>query len=102
MRFDLAKHCMATTTVTSGKQAVKLNQPSSRGKPLFQLAYDAGGRRLLKNFSDKGRAKRVKGGSSPLIADQTTIGRSPTFIGFKSARLIVRRSQYNILLSPQY
>jgi len=50
---------MATTTITNGKQAVKLYQSRSRGKPLFQLAYYAGGRRVLKNFSDKGHAKRV-------------------------------------------
>jgi hypothetical protein len=50
---------MATTTITNGKQEVKLYQSSSRGKPLFQLAYYAGGRRVLKNFSDKCHAKRV-------------------------------------------
>ncbi len=47
------------TVITNGKQTVKLYQCTNRGKPLFQLAFYEGGRRVLKNFSDKGHAKRI-------------------------------------------
>jgi len=47
------------TTITNGKQTVKLYSSVNRGKPLFQLVYYAGGRRVLKNFSDKGHAQTV-------------------------------------------
>jgi len=63
------------TTITNGKQTVKLYSSVNRGKPLFQLAYYAGGRRVLKNFSDKGHAKRIAdqilGG---LAIDAKTVG----------------------------
>jgi hypothetical protein len=35
--------------ITNGKQTIKLYHSVNRGKPLFQLAYYAGGRRVLKN-----------------------------------------------------
>jgi integrase len=56
--FDPAIQCYGTV-ITNGKQTVKLYHSVNRGKPLFQLAYYAGGRRVLKNFSDKGHAKRI-------------------------------------------
>jgi len=47
------------TEFSNGTQTVKLYQSVNRGKPLFQLAFYEGGRRVQKNFSDKVEAKRV-------------------------------------------
>jgi hypothetical protein len=50
------------TVITNGKQTIKLYQSSNRGKPLYQLAYYLGGRRVLRNFADKSQAKRTANG----------------------------------------
>jgi integrase len=47
------------TLITNGKQTIKLYQSSNRGKPLYQLAYYTGGRRVQRNFADKAEAKRT-------------------------------------------
>ncbi len=47
------------TVITNGRQTIKLYQSSNRGKPLYQLAYYFGGRRVLRNFADKAQAKRT-------------------------------------------
>jgi len=47
------------TLITNGKQTIKLYQSSNRGKPLYQLAYYKGGRRVQRNFADKAEAKRT-------------------------------------------
>ncbi len=47
------------TEISNGKQTVKLYPSVNRGKPMFQLAYYEGGKRILKNFRDKSKAKRV-------------------------------------------
>ena len=47
------------TVITNGRQTIKLYQSSNRGKPLYQLAYYLGGRRVLRNFVDKAQAKRT-------------------------------------------
>jgi integrase len=50
------------TVIANGKQTIKLYQSSNRGKPIFQLAYYLGGRRVLRNFADKSQAKRTANG----------------------------------------
>jgi hypothetical protein len=45
--------------ISNGRQTVKLYHSVDRGKAMYQLAYDAGGRRVLRNFADKAGAKRV-------------------------------------------
>ena len=47
------------TEISNGKQTVKLYRSVNRGKPMYQLAYYMGGRRVQKNFKDKSEAKRV-------------------------------------------
>ena len=47
------------TEISNGKQTVKLYHSVNRGKTMYQLAYYLGGRRVQKNFADKGEAKRV-------------------------------------------
>ena len=47
------------TEFSNGKQTVKLYRSVNRGKPMYQLAYYMGGRRVQKNFADKAEAKRV-------------------------------------------
>ncbi len=47
------------TEISNGRQTVKLYHSVNRGKAMYQLAYYAGGRRVQKNFADKGEAKRV-------------------------------------------
>jgi integrase len=47
------------TEISNGKQTVKLYHSVNRGKAMYQLAYYLGGRRVQKNFADKGEAKRV-------------------------------------------
>jgi hypothetical protein len=44
---------------TNGTQTIKLYESSNRGKPLYQLAYYTGGRRVQRNFADKANAKRT-------------------------------------------
>ncbi len=47
------------TEISNGRQTVKLYRSVNRGRPMYQLAYYAGGRRVQKNFADKAEAKRV-------------------------------------------
>jgi integrase len=47
------------TEFSNGKQTVKLYRSVNRGKPMYQLAYYAAGKRIQKNFADKGEAKRI-------------------------------------------
>ena len=47
------------TLFTNGTETIKLYESINRGKPLYQLAYYAGGRRVQRNFSDKAKAKRT-------------------------------------------
>jgi integrase len=47
------------TLFTNGTETVKLYESVNRGRPLYQLAYYAGGRRVQRNFSDKAKAKRT-------------------------------------------
>ncbi len=49
------------TEISNGKQTVKIYHSVNRGKPMFQLAYYAAGRRVQRNFSDKSEARRVAG-----------------------------------------
>ncbi len=44
------------TLFTNGTETIKLYESINRGKPLYQLAYYAGGRRVQRNFSDKAKA----------------------------------------------
>lgn len=61
------------TVITNGKQTIKLYQSSNRGKPLFQLAYYLGGRRVLRNFSDKSHAKRTANGLLGGMAEDSAL-----------------------------
>jgi integrase len=45
--------------ISNGKQIIKLYRSVNRGRPMYQLSYYVGGRRVQKNFSDKQEAKRV-------------------------------------------
>jgi integrase len=45
--------------ISNGRQTVKLYYSVNRGKPMYQLAYYAGGRRIQKNFADKSERNRV-------------------------------------------
>ena len=56
------------TLITNGKQTIKLYQSSNRGKPLYQLAYYMGGRRVQRNFADKAEAKRK---ANQVLGDMT-------------------------------
>ena len=56
------------TLITNGKQTIKLYQSSNRGKPLYQLAYYMGGRRVQRNFADKAEAKRT---ANQVLGDMT-------------------------------
>jgi hypothetical protein len=47
------------TLFTNGTETIKLYESINRGKPLYQLAYWAGGRRVQRNFSDEAKAKRT-------------------------------------------
>jgi integrase len=47
------------TEISNGQQTVKIYSSVNRGKPMYQLAYYASGRRVQKNFRDKLKAKRV-------------------------------------------
>src|SRR5271170_5650900 len=47
------------TLFTNGTETIKLYESINRGKPLYQLAYYTGGRRVQRNFSDKAKAKRT-------------------------------------------
>jgi hypothetical protein len=41
------------TQLSNGKQTIKLYRSVNRGKPMYQLSYYFGGRRVQKNFSTK-------------------------------------------------
>ncbi len=71
------------TEISNGKQTIKLYRSVNRGKPMYQLAYYAGGRRVQKNFADKAETKRIDrwrsrwwdnswGSSRPVIGDCRT------------------------------
>jgi integrase len=47
------------TQFSNGKQTVKLYRSVNRGKPMYQLSYYFGGRRVQKNFANKWDAKRI-------------------------------------------
>ena len=47
------------TQLSNGKQTIKLYRSVNRGKPMYQLSYYFGGRRVQKNFSTKWEAKRT-------------------------------------------
>jgi integrase len=47
------------TQLSNGKQTIKLYRSVNRGKPMYQLSYYFGGRRVQKNFSTKLEAKRI-------------------------------------------
>ncbi len=47
------------TEISNGKQTVKLYRSVNRGKEMYQLAFYQAGRRIQKNFADKGEAKRI-------------------------------------------
>src|SRR5471030_848269 len=47
------------TLFTNGTETIKLYESINRGKPLYQLAYYTGGRRVQRNFSDQAKAKRT-------------------------------------------
>jgi integrase len=47
------------TLFTNGTETIKLYESINRGKPLYQLAYYTGGRRVQRNFADKAKAKRT-------------------------------------------
>jgi integrase len=47
------------TQLSNGKQTIKLYRSVNRGKPMYQLSYYFGGRRVQKNFSTRLEAKRI-------------------------------------------
>ncbi|MEJ0000249.1 MAG: hypothetical protein WDO13_14430 [Verrucomicrobiota bacterium] len=74
------------TEFSNGKQVIKLYRSVNRGRPMYQLSYYVGGKRMQKNFADKAEAERMAGtilntlGKDAMVVDSLTTAELESFV----------------------